>query len=515
MAIVQRNVSPDQSGGGLTELAWNHTIAAGADRILLLHMHEFRPSADPPPVPTFDGVDMTLVDVESQGSQVDSLWYMLNPPVGTFEVAFSSASGEKMGISVDYTGVDQSTPVDGIQTAQQTTATPTLNVVTRVGDRAIWVYGFFDNAPFSADQDEINQIPGGGGIDDVGMSSAEGPTPVTVSWTNGVITTKTIVVCNLRQSVGGPPPQTTLPAVQVADWQLPQAQVVLGGVSRQPATQVASWVVPQNTVNQGPANQTTSPAVQVAAWVVPQVGVSAPGAPQTATPATQVAEWVIPVTQTTVGPISRVMTAQVASWVVPQVSTGEVPPPQTTTPVAVVATWVVPQALVQLGEVIRSPTTQVATWVTPDSIANLEGSPQTRVMTVQVSHWRVPQVVLDQSTFPAVQVATWVVPQAQVLLGEVTRSPASQIGTWIVPQVLVILGGITRLPAAQVAAWIVPQVGVRFDQFASQATQVATWRVPQVKVILPGLFIPGMPKEFTSVKTGSYTSRKGDNYVSL
>lgn len=114
---------------------WTHTVSAAAtDRILVV---SFGYGNNPTAVSgvTYNGIPLTEIRTETfAGGRVTSMWYLVNPPVGTYTVSVDltfPSTGPFNGASASYAGVDQASPVEaGHVGAQGNSATSTVNITT-------------------------------------------------------------------------------------------------------------------------------------------------------------------------------------------------------------------------------------------------------------------------------------------------------------------------------------------------------------------------------------------------
>lgn len=115
--------------------AWIHTVTAAAtDRILVV---SFGYGDDPNAIVgvTYNGIPLTEIRTEKiAGGRIASLWYLLDPPAGTYTVSVDltvASTGTFTGASASYAGVDQTNPVEaGHVGAQGTSATATVDITT-------------------------------------------------------------------------------------------------------------------------------------------------------------------------------------------------------------------------------------------------------------------------------------------------------------------------------------------------------------------------------------------------
>lgn len=123
------------SANGSTTITWNHTTA-GTDRFLLV---EVISSSGTSTGATYGGTPLTLIDRQSNvisGLTTDiEMYYMVNPPLGTNSIVVSYATastsifGDRQGRATTFTGVDQTTPLNGGATkATGSTCPAVINV---------------------------------------------------------------------------------------------------------------------------------------------------------------------------------------------------------------------------------------------------------------------------------------------------------------------------------------------------------------------------------------------------
>lgn len=119
------------------------TVSSGSQRLLALGFTMRGGGGGVITGVTFNGIDMSAVTTEaSAGSTHSIIYYLINPPVGTFTVSISHnfTGGGTVVVSVlDATGVDQINPVNAFNKAGATSAGPmTTSVVTTVPDCLIF-----------------------------------------------------------------------------------------------------------------------------------------------------------------------------------------------------------------------------------------------------------------------------------------------------------------------------------------------------------------------------------------
>ena len=122
---------------------FNHTVSSGSDRVLAFGFTMRGGGGGVITGVTFNGIAMSGVTTEAvAGSTHSVIYYLVNPPVGTFTVSISHnfVGGGTVTVSaLDMTGVDQANPVDAFAKAGATSAGPmTVNITTTVPDCLIF-----------------------------------------------------------------------------------------------------------------------------------------------------------------------------------------------------------------------------------------------------------------------------------------------------------------------------------------------------------------------------------------
>ena len=114
-------ISTSNSGwkNNVSSISFNHTVAAGSNRILIVGVGMRNGASNPPIVSgiTFNGVALTKIraDEESASKNLRSeLWYLIAPDEGTYSVVITldAASVDSIGIAHNWTGADQASPIN-------------------------------------------------------------------------------------------------------------------------------------------------------------------------------------------------------------------------------------------------------------------------------------------------------------------------------------------------------------------------------------------------------------------
>lgn len=119
--------------------SWSHTVAAGSDRVLVVcvRARDVLVQADTRPSSVTFGAQ-NLTEAVYQAGAVStgvSIWYLAAPTVGTDTITVTPAGACSTGLrgsAQSFTGVDQSTPIDAVNSAagSSTSATASVTVVT-------------------------------------------------------------------------------------------------------------------------------------------------------------------------------------------------------------------------------------------------------------------------------------------------------------------------------------------------------------------------------------------------
>lgn len=113
-------------------LSWAHTTT-GNNPLLIVAFEASSGGGSVVNNPTYAGQNLTKIITANNSSGTSSLWYLLNPPtgIGTINGTFSISSPDYIGVSMTYTGVDQSLPIVGSTSTtylSQTSGSITTNI---------------------------------------------------------------------------------------------------------------------------------------------------------------------------------------------------------------------------------------------------------------------------------------------------------------------------------------------------------------------------------------------------
>jgi hypothetical protein len=177
-----------------TTLSWNHTVAAGSNRLLIVKI-AFRlgsNSATAVSALTYGGVPLTFLG-QAKSAATNSVrveyWYLVAPAVGTASVAVTWTGGPygRVGSATSYTGCSQVTPLGAVASNFASTNHPSLVVAAAPGDLVVDAQANLDDysATVGAGQTSIHTLASGSTSNDCRLSgSAEaGASSVTMDWT--------------------------------------------------------------------------------------------------------------------------------------------------------------------------------------------------------------------------------------------------------------------------------------------------------------------------------------------
>ena len=178
----------DSVGTGYTTasgsvITWPHTVVSNSDGVILASL-----GANTTGSITslkFAGAALTKIIGGTNGASggvENELWYLLNPPtgLGTFNGTYSATFGDKGGISLAYTGINQATPIFGsgitVGTAQNSGS---VEVALQANNWLVGAY-FVDGAPGTTGIGVERGTPAGNG-ELMGADSTGG----TLEWARG------------------------------------------------------------------------------------------------------------------------------------------------------------------------------------------------------------------------------------------------------------------------------------------------------------------------------------------
>ena len=120
-----------------TSITWSHSCS-GTDRILIVGCLD---SSSSTTSATYNGVSMTKIDeLLITGNESIYLFYLLNPPEGTYNCVVSGGSAKRGGMSTSFTGVKQSSQPNSSNKGVSS-STKSLTISTTTTDDNCWLVG--------------------------------------------------------------------------------------------------------------------------------------------------------------------------------------------------------------------------------------------------------------------------------------------------------------------------------------------------------------------------------------
>lgn len=134
MAIAYDSVGTKVDTNSDGTISWVHTMIDNTNAIVVASFAVIAGAQVINASPTYNGTNMTkAITVTNGGLQEHEVWYFLAPPIGlgTIRGTWDFTTSWKGGISVGYTGVDQTTPIIGSVTATgNTTSGSVVRTIT-------------------------------------------------------------------------------------------------------------------------------------------------------------------------------------------------------------------------------------------------------------------------------------------------------------------------------------------------------------------------------------------------
>ncbi len=95
------------SGGGVSASFWSHTVAGGSNRLLVVGAFDDTGVSNLLTAVVWNTSESftKIGQVQGPGDRWVSLWYLLNPTSGTFNVALTTTAGAFQGYATSYSGV--------------------------------------------------------------------------------------------------------------------------------------------------------------------------------------------------------------------------------------------------------------------------------------------------------------------------------------------------------------------------------------------------------------------------
>ena len=201
-----------------SSITWTHTVADGANRILVVATAH-RDNTKYVKTVTYGGLPLSIRMSAGGGSATSSaaIWYMVAPPVGTASVVVTmSTSADVAASATTFTGVDQTTPFTPGAASASISTTASVSLTSAVGQVVLAAVAANGDAKTLVESWSNNLLwtdGSGTGSSNVRGASAtrSGGGTVTVGWTLGASKAWGIVATCLRPaSVPVATPATTL-----------------------------------------------------------------------------------------------------------------------------------------------------------------------------------------------------------------------------------------------------------------------------------------------------------------
>jgi hypothetical protein len=225
-SIGDRAVAGSETSG--TNLTYSHSVAGSVDLAIWVCSSVWRSggTSDPTGV-TYAGAALTKQsgNFMGGGSNDNSIvvWRRAAPATGANNVVITcAASSDITGVSISYSGVDQTTPNDAPVANDVTSATPSHAISSATDDMVVSFVGWWGGSGAGAAAatgslterlDNSNAM----GVNSLAVGDAPGGASVTVGWTiSGAGDLHGQISFNVNQAVGGGPITSTVSGSQPA-----------------------------------------------------------------------------------------------------------------------------------------------------------------------------------------------------------------------------------------------------------------------------------------------------------
>jgi hypothetical protein len=145
MSIAPDSVAHDFANGASGTVTFSHTCT-GTNRLLVLFFVSTAPGHYTNVTScSYNGVALTNATVVHQGSAPEvtsEIWYLVGPATGANTVSVTWANGSGVSptgaiITASFTGVSQSSPLDNVNDAADTTTNPTCTLTTGINNALV------------------------------------------------------------------------------------------------------------------------------------------------------------------------------------------------------------------------------------------------------------------------------------------------------------------------------------------------------------------------------------------
>jgi len=152
--VIKLDAAATSSQSTSSTLTWSHTVGSGSNRLLVVGVFAMSYGALPSVSGvTYNGVAMTKAraDDDFNGAGWESsVWILHNPPSGAHNVvATISNYGTTVGMSVSYTGAQQSSTADAVNGQSGISAGTKTFTLTTVANNA-WVFEIIGGVDYSS-----------------------------------------------------------------------------------------------------------------------------------------------------------------------------------------------------------------------------------------------------------------------------------------------------------------------------------------------------------------------------
>jgi len=188
-------------GSGPGSITWNHTVGAGSDRLLIVSTAIDSNNGAVVRQVSFDGNLLTRKQVKNQGwEQEVQLWYMLDPPVGTYPVTVSY-SQTNYGIEArasSYTGVSPNKPISTAVVAGGSGTAAAVTIASAPGELVIDALAYRSGGTMSANASQTERFNQSASWNGTAGSDKAGASSVTMSWSLQYGATWSMAAASLR-----------------------------------------------------------------------------------------------------------------------------------------------------------------------------------------------------------------------------------------------------------------------------------------------------------------------------
>lgn len=125
------------ASGAISSMTWNHTVGAGNDRLLVVSFVADQSGAKNISSVTYNSVPLTRFGFVTSGAVWVEMWYLINPPTGTFQTRIVFSKTTPVAAAMSFTGVRQTDPFGAAATNNATSASPSVAVASAPGELVV------------------------------------------------------------------------------------------------------------------------------------------------------------------------------------------------------------------------------------------------------------------------------------------------------------------------------------------------------------------------------------------